>query len=133
MKNLLLIVLVFVSVSVVAQQKELRTFFDNGTVKSVYIYSSSENYHVTNYFTNGKMMETGQFVNGKMDGVWTSFNEQAVQTGEATYSEGVKTGDWKIFDASGAIRYKITYANNRIVTATNFDQAGKLVAESHSR
>jgi len=133
MKNLLLIVLVFVSVSVVAQQKELRTFFDNGTVKSVYIYSSSENYGVTNYFTNGKVMETGQFVNGKMDGVWTSFNEQAVQTGEATYSEGVKIGDWKIFDASGAIRYKITYANNRIVTATNFDQAGKLVAESHSR
>jgi antitoxin component YwqK of YwqJK toxin-antitoxin module len=133
MKNLILIVFLFSSVSMMGQTKELRTFFDNGSVKSIYLYTSADNYHVTNYHTNGKIMETGQFVNGKMEGVWTSFNEQAVQIGEASYSDGLRTGDWKMFDASGALRYKITYANNKIVTATNFDQAGKLVAESHSR
>lgn len=133
MKNLILIVFLFASVSMMGQTKELRTFFDNGSVKSIYLYTSADNYQVTNYHTNGKIMETGQFVNGKMEGIWTSFNEQAVQIGEASYSDGLRTGDWKIFDASGALRYKITYANNKIVTATNFDQAGKLVAESHSR
>jgi antitoxin component YwqK of YwqJK toxin-antitoxin module len=133
MKNLILTLFVFASMSLMAQQKELRTFYDNGSVKSVYVYTSAENYKVTNYFMNGKLMESGQFVNGKMDGVWTSYNENAIQTGEAFYSEGVKTGDWKVFDASGALRYKISYANNKIVAATNFDQAGKLVAETHSR
>lgn len=133
MKNLILIGLMCVSFSLAAQQKDLRTFYDDGSIKSLYSYTDADNYNVTNYYPNGKVKERGQFVNGKMSGVWNSFNESGVLTAEASYVDGQKEGEWRVYDGSGALRYKVTYANNRMANATSFDQAGKLVAETQAR
>ncbi len=131
MKKLLLFLFVVASISLVAQNKELTTFYDNGVVKSRYVYTNSQNYTVTNYFPSGKPMETGSFVQGKMDGSWVTYNESGIKTAEAFYAQGNKTGNWKIFDEVGSLRYLLSYDSNKIVSVTNFDSAGKAVAESH--
>jgi antitoxin component YwqK of YwqJK toxin-antitoxin module len=131
MKKLLIFLFVSTSVSLMAQNKELTTFFDNGIVKSRYVYTNAQTYSVTNYFLTGKPMETGSFLNGKLDGNWTTYNELGIKTAEAFYDSGFKTGDWKVFDETGSLRYRISYDSNKIVSAINFDSAGRSVAETH--
>jgi antitoxin component YwqK of YwqJK toxin-antitoxin module len=116
-----------------AQQKELHTFYDNGTIKSTYQYTDENNYQVTNYYPSGSVMETGAFVDGKLNGVWTSFSASGIKTGEAVYSLGQREGEWKMYDESGNLRYSISYAANKMVSANSYDINGKLVAETHSR
>jgi antitoxin component YwqK of YwqJK toxin-antitoxin module len=131
MKNVMLLFLFALSLELSAQ-RELKTFFDNGTTKSSYKYTDLNNYEVSNYYISGKLMETGSFVNGKMNGMWTAYNENGFKSGEAFYTNGIKNGEWKIYDETGAIKYKITYADNHIVSALNFDAAGKAVAETRT-
>ncbi len=132
MKSLLFAFL-FSSVALLAQNKEINTFYDNGAIKSTYHYSDASNYEVINYYISGKIMESGRFINGKMDGTWISYNESGLKSGEALYVRGEKSGDWKMYDETGSLRYKISYANNRIVNAVNFDALGRSIAESKSR
>lgn len=133
MQGLVAIVLMSFSLSLFSQEKELKTFFDNSAVKSEYIYSDANNYKVTNYFENGNVKEIGEFANGKMHGSWLSFTKEGIKAGEASYNNGLKQGEWKIYDQSGNMRYTINYENGRIMNATNYDSNGKLVAETHSR
>jgi antitoxin component YwqK of YwqJK toxin-antitoxin module len=78
-------------------------------------------------------METGSFLNGKLDGTWFTFNEAGFKTAEAFYKDGEKIGEWKIFDELGALRYKITYDSKKILKASNFDSDGHQVAEMHAK
>jgi len=133
MKNLFVVAMMSISLSLISQEKELRTFYDDGSVKSEYVYSNADNYKVTNFYLNGKIMEIGEFTNGKMNGTWVSFNENGAKTGEAVYNQGKKQGEWKMYDSSGNIRFAINYDNGKMVSATSFDSSGKLVAETHSR
>ncbi|MEX1189265.1 MAG: hypothetical protein WED33_08405 [Bacteroidia bacterium] len=133
MKNILILMLVSLSVSLFAQEKELRTFYEDGTVKSLYMYSDADNYKVTNFYQNGKVKEIGQFAKGKMNGEWISFNDAGVKSGEASYVNGQKAGEWKIYDTAGNMRFTINYENGKMLSATNYDPSGKQVAETHSR
>jgi len=132
MKSLLLICLLSTS-GLFAQNKEINTFYDNGGTKTTYKYKDASNYEVVNYYISGKIMETGRFVNGKMEGNWISYHESGLKSGEAFYTHGEKNGEWRTFDETGSIRYKIVYANNRIINAVNFDASGKSIAETKSR
>ena len=127
--------LVFVLISVFAhgQNRELSTFFDNGNIKSRYEYTSAQTYSFSNYYQSGKLMETGNFLNGKLDGTWNTYNEAGFKTAEAFYKVGEKIGEWKIFDEHGALRYKITYDSKKILKASNFDPDGHQVAEMHAK
>ena len=125
--------LVFVLISVFAhgQNRELSTFFDNGNIKSRYEYTTAQTYSFSNYYLSGKLMETGNFLNGKLDGEWNTYNEAGFKTAEAFYKVGEKIGEWKIFDEHGALRYKITYDSKKILKASNFDPDGHEIAEMH--
>lgn len=133
MKYILSIVCLFVGLLSNAQNKELKTYYDNGNLKSIYVYQDASNYTVQNFFENGNLSETGRFVNAKMDGVWVNYTENGQRAGEAFYSNGVKTGDWKVYDQTGALKYKITYQNDRIVNAVSLDSNGQNLAETSPR
>jgi antitoxin component YwqK of YwqJK toxin-antitoxin module len=133
MKYILSIVCLFVGLLSNAQNKELKTYYDNGKLKSIYNYQDASNYTVQNFFENGNLSETGRFVNAKMDGVWVNYTENGQRAGEAFYSSGVKTGDWKVYDQTGSLKYKITYQNDRIVNAVSLDSNGQNLAETSPR
>ncbi len=133
MKYILSLVCLIVTLGLNAQSKELKTYHENGRLKTVYTYQDASNYTVENFFENGNLMETGRFVNAKMDGIWLNFTESGLRAGEAFYLNGIKSGDWKIYDPSGNLKYKITYANNRIVNSETFDSSGQNLAETSPR
>ncbi len=133
MKIVQLIILAIISISAKGQNRELSTFFDNGNIKSRYEYTSTQTYSFSNYYQSGKLMETGSFLDGKLDGTWLTYNEAGFKNSEAYYKEGEKIGEWKIFDEFGALRYKITYDSKKIVKASNFDSEGHEIAEIHSK
>ena len=133
MKIVLLSVFVLISVFANGQNRELSTFFDNGNVKSRYEYTTTQTYSFSNYYQSGKLMETGSFLNGKLDGTWNTYNEAGYKTAEAFYKVGEKIGEWKIFDEHGSLRYKITYDSKKILKASNFDSDGHEVAEMHAK
>lgn len=132
MKTLLALILMGFGLALNAQQ-ELKTYYDNGSLKSVYVYTDAQNYTVKNYFQNGKIKETGAFVNGKMHGNWVNYHENGNKSGEASYEAGHKTGEWKVFDQDGIVRYKVNYKDNRMISAVSLDQHGQSIAETISR
>lgn len=133
MKNLFVLIFALMGFGLFAQVKEVHTYFDNGMIKSTYRYNNTRNYEVFNFYPSGKLMESGRFAGGKMDGAWISYAENGIRTGEAFYKNGEKSGEWKIYDESGMIRYKINYDANRIVSAVNFDANGNSIAETRIR
>ena len=133
MRAFIILMFVSISISVTAQSRELSTYFDNGNLKSRYEYANSQNYAFTNFFLSGKVMETGSFVNGKKDGTWITFNESGVKTAEAFYKLGEKTGEWKIFDELGNLKYKVAHDANKLTQANNIDSDRHATADMRSK
>ncbi len=132
MKTLLAFIFMGLGLTLNAQQ-ELKTYHDNGSLKSVYVYTDAQNYTVKNYFQNGKLKEVGAFANGKMTGTWINYHESGQKAGEANYDNGVKVGEWKVYDQDGLVRYKVNYKDNKMISAVSLDQQGQHIAETISR
>lgn len=133
MRKLLVLVFACLSFGLMAQNKEVHTYYDNGGLKSTYRYTSAQYYEVINYYPSGRIMETGRFVNGKMHGTWITYSEAGIRSGEASYKNGERSGEWKLYDENGQVRYKALYDANRIVNSVNIDANGNAVAETRTR
>jgi antitoxin component YwqK of YwqJK toxin-antitoxin module len=68
----------------------------------------------TYYFENGKVQQEGFFKNGKLDGVWTSYDVNGNKLAVATYDNGEKTGKW--FFWTGTNLNEVDYSNSRIAS-----------------
>lgn len=68
----------------------------------------------TYYFENGKIQQEGFFKNGKLDGVWTSYDTKGNKQAVATYNDGEKTGKW--FFWSDTTITEVDYSNSRIAS-----------------
>ena len=133
MKAIISICILFCSAQLFAQSYELKTFYENGNPKSVCVYTDNSNFFFTKFHSNGNISETGQFVNGKMDGAWNTYSDAGVHTGEAYYAEGNKTGNWRIYDESGILKFKIQYEDNKMLSKANFDMSGNALSEIRTR
>ena len=74
----------------------------------------------TYYFENGKVQQEGFFKNGKLDGVWVSFDENGNKSCVATYDNGVKTGKWLFWN--GKNLNEVDYSNSRIASVKTWKQ-----------
>jgi antitoxin component YwqK of YwqJK toxin-antitoxin module len=68
----------------------------------------------TYYFENGKVQQEGFFKNGKLDGVWTSYDANGNKLAVANYDNGEKTGKW--FFWTGTNLNEVDYSNSRIAS-----------------
>lgn len=48
----------------------------------------------TFYYDNGLVKQEGNYLNGKPNGKWVSFNEDGSKQAIGEYNNGVKTGKW---------------------------------------
>ncbi len=73
-----------------------------------------------NFYYNGFPKMEGNYVMGKMDGMWTKYHlgggEIAV---EGSYSMGKKVGIWKFYNTKGELLKTIVYNNEGIVQSIN--------------
>jgi antitoxin component YwqK of YwqJK toxin-antitoxin module len=67
---------------------------------------------------------------GKKDGVWISFSELGVKTGEAGFADDLKEGPWKIWDEKGVLRYEMLYRKGQKVGVwVMYDENAKKISE----
>lgn len=90
MKKLLLCLFLIFSVSVFGQKDNLvKSYYENGNIKEVLSFNEKE----------------------KLDGICLTYSADGVQTGLASYKDGIKHGEWKIWREDGTLVYEMFYEN----------------------
>ena len=108
MKNLILTFVLFASTLIFAQNIEPKLEILDNKVKATYFHE------------NGNIQQEGVFVNGKLDGKWTSYDVSGKVTAIAEYTNGQKTGKWISYN--GLSSTEILYANNNVVSSKILSQ-----------
>src|SRR5688572_1837424 len=86
------------------------------------IYSQN----VIETWPNGYPKTTGQYVDGKKDGLWTEFYESGGIQNQGSYSMDKKVGVWKGFFAAGAVKNIVDHTKG---TVKIFNEKGDLYSE----
>lgn len=110
MKKYIIIVAVLISGMIFAQSKEPKLEVIGQLVKATYFYE------------NGKMQQEGFFKDGKLDGVWTSFDVNGNKQSVGEYKNGQKTGKWLFW--SGLSLSEVDYNNSAIAAVKTWKQDG---------
>lgn len=66
----------------------------------------------TYYYDNGKVQQEGFFKDGKLDGVWVSYDEKGNKKAVGEYTDGVKTGKWIYFNEDSLS--EVAYVDNKV-------------------
>ena len=78
----------------------------------------------TYFYGNGQVQQEGFFENGKLEGIWVSFNEAGDKTASGEYVAGVKTGKWffwsQNFDKKNLC--EVDSSNNQVAKIKNWRQ-----------
>jgi antitoxin component YwqK of YwqJK toxin-antitoxin module len=119
---------VFVSTTGEKYSGNLVAYFENGNKQYSYeIKEGKENGKAEFFYVSGKLMEQGEFDNGKKTGNWMKWSEKGTQVklAEANYKNGEKHGDWMIWDEKGTKRYEMHYDNGlRVGIWKSWDENG---------
>ncbi|MEJ1221673.1 toxin-antitoxin system YwqK family antitoxin [Sediminicola sp. 1XM1-17] len=79
----------------------------------------------TYFHENGIVSQSGHFLNGKLHGEWTMYDEKGEKIALGSYVEGQKTGKWFFWQADGL--QEVDFVDSRIAEVIQWDKAGKLV------
>ena len=71
-----------------------------------------EEVKATFYYDNGQVKQEGNYLNGKPNGKWVSFNEDGTKQAIGEYNKGVKTGKW--FFWSDSTLNEVDFTDSRI-------------------
>lgn len=74
----------------------------------------------TYYYDNGKVQQEGFFKDGKLDGVWVSYDEKGNKKTVGEYTEGVKTGKWIYFNENNLS--EVAYVDNKVSSVKNLQK-----------
>lgn len=106
MKQLLFICSILFSVNLLSQTSIYTDENDDGIIE----YSLKSE--------NGKVIETGYFLNWKMHGTWTSYYESGKVHTVAKFRNGLRQGKWRFYDDKGRLTLIVTFDKNRKIMAT---------------
>lgn len=80
----------------------------------------------TYFFENGQVQQEGFFENGKLEGIWVSFDENGNKIASGEYKDGIKAGKWFFWsekkDNGFTNLTEVDYSNNRIASVKNWKQ-----------
>lgn len=111
-----------------------REYYDNGTLRLEMQIADGvpEGTFVVYFEENRKPQEIRSYRNGKLNGLWRTYDIAGQLIQEAEYNDGEKNGTWRIWDESGTLRYEMNYYNG-IKTGLwrMWDEAGNLVSEKN--
>ncbi|AZQ59519.1 nicotinic acid mononucleotide adenyltransferase [Maribacter sp. MJ134] len=115
MKKILIIALMSFSLGAFAQDIAPKFEKEGDMVKATYFHA------------NGAVAQQGYFLNEKLEGEWTMFNEKGDKIAMGNYVKGAKTGKW-LFWEGDALR-EVNFDNNKIAAVTNANQSRSLVKD----
>lgn len=108
MKNLALIfgLILFTSLGFAQETEAVGEQISENTVK------------VTYYHSNGKVMHQGNYIDGKADGLWKSFDETGNLVSEGSFEQGKKTGLWNFYTSTAL--NAVVYSDNTVADVKKF-------------
>lgn len=113
MKKILFILLLFVSSLVMAQDNKAE------------VVKNGDLYEATYYHDNGEVAQTGFFtLDGKLQGVWKSYDANGNKVAVGTYENGQKTGKW-LFWSSETLT-EVDYKDFKIVNVNEWQNKTQL-------
>ena len=74
----------------------------------------------TYYYDSGKVQQEGFFKDGKLDGVWVSYDERGNKKAVGEYTDGVKTGKWIYFNDNTLS--EVAYVDNKVASVKNLQK-----------
>ena len=74
---------------------------------------------VTFYHSNGKVIHQGNYVNGKSDGLWKSYDEVGNLVSEGSFEQGKKTGLWNFYTTKSLSA--VVYNENAVADVKKFN------------
>ncbi len=75
----------------------------------------------TYYYDNGRIQQEGFFKDGKLDGVWVSYDERGNKKAIGEYTDGVKTGKWIYFTDNNNLS-EVAYVDNKVASVKNLQK-----------
>ncbi len=103
------LVMAAMMIGMIATAQEVKPQFektDDGLVKATYFHE------------NGKVSQTGTFLNNKRHGEWISYDTDGQKTAQAAYSHDRKTGKWFFWNDDQLT--EVDYSGNAIVSVTTW-------------
>ncbi len=94
---------------------EFRRYYENGTLRSVLIYSQNGNATEAKiYHQNGYLAATGRYIDRKKDGLWQFYSEiiNGYKVIEETYSGNLRHGTSVKLYPDGTIAEKLNFVND---------------------
>ncbi|KFF07226.1 toxin-antitoxin system YwqK family antitoxin [Flavobacterium reichenbachii] len=108
MKKCVILVAILFSGILVAQEGKPELEAVGNKVKATY------------YYENGKVQQEGFFKDGKLDGVWVSYDENGNKLAVGEYTDGLKTGKWIFFNEKNLS--EVAFENSRISSVKNLQK-----------
>lgn len=90
--------------------------------KKPYLEQEGTLVKATYYYDNGNVQQQGYFKDGKLDGVWTSFDENGNKKSSGEYKNGEKTGKWFFWNKETLA--EVDYSSSQIKSIKNWKQEG---------
>ncbi|GGD88041.1 hypothetical protein GCM10011412_27330 [Maribacter cobaltidurans] len=113
MKRILIMAVLALSFSAHAQQVEPKFEKVGDKVKATYFHA------------NGEISQQGFFLNEKLEGKWTMFDDKGEKIAMGNYDKGVKTGKWLFWE--GDTVKEVNFDNNRIASVEKMDAKEAIV------
>ena len=82
----------------------------------------------TYYHDNGQIQQEGAFKNGKLHGIWTSYDINGNKLALGNYTNGIKTGKWLFWQ--GEFLKEVEFKDSRIVSVHEWNDKNKLVIQN---
>jgi antitoxin component YwqK of YwqJK toxin-antitoxin module len=78
----------------------------------------------TYFFENGQVQQEGYFVDGKLDGIWVSYNEAGDKIASGEFASGVKVGKWFFWSQNNDKNSlaEVDFSNNKVEKIKNWRQ-----------
>lgn len=113
MKTITLFLTLIFSIAIYAQDHKPNFEKEGDFMKATYFHD------------NGKISQTGLFLDGKLYGIWKMYNEEGKKIAMGRYEAGKKTGKWFFWDNEGL--REVDYADNRIANVVKWNNSGSVV------
>lgn len=111
------------------QQNPLTETYSDGTVKIIVQPMGKGNSLVKKFDEKGNLSETGTWKDGYKDKSWVSYRPDGTIATIGNFNYGVRNGIWLVFDETGKVKYEITYENNKVVNAFDWEATMAVVKD----
>jgi antitoxin component YwqK of YwqJK toxin-antitoxin module len=108
MKKIMILAALVISGLTFAQDKTPKLEQEGQLVKATYLYD------------NGQIQQEGSFKDGKLVGIWVSYDENGVKKAIGEYANGQKIGKWLFWNEKTLS--EVDYSESRIASVKNWKQ-----------